>query len=92
MDHVPAIVIDPKGDIANLMLTFPGLAAEDFRPWINEEDATAIIQGFGNVGSHAALTLSHYGVKITGISDVTGALWNDGGILYSPAMRYNLSA
>lgn len=39
MDHVPAIVIDPKGDIANLMLTFPNLAAEDFRPWINEDDA-----------------------------------------------------
>lgn len=39
MDHVPAIVIDPKGDIANLMLTFPDLAAEDFRPWINEDDA-----------------------------------------------------
>lgn len=39
MDHVPAIVIDPKGDIANLMLTFPDLAASDFRPWINEDDA-----------------------------------------------------
>ena len=40
MDHVPAIVIDPKGDIANLMLTFPELAPSDFRPWINEDDAT----------------------------------------------------
>ena len=39
MDHVPAIVIDPKGDIANLMLTFPDLAPDDFRPWINEDDA-----------------------------------------------------
>lgn len=39
MDNIPAIVIDPKGDIANLLLTFPGLAPEDFRPWINEEDA-----------------------------------------------------
>lgn len=39
MDNVPAIVIDPKGDIANLLLTFPDLAPEDFRPWINEEDA-----------------------------------------------------
>lgn len=40
MDNVPAIVIDPKGDIANLLLTFPDLAPEDFRPWINEDDAT----------------------------------------------------
>nr|WP_246417889.1 DUF87 domain-containing protein [Haloferula luteola] len=39
IDHIPAIVIDPKGDIANLLLTFPHLAAEDFRPWINEDDA-----------------------------------------------------
>ena len=39
MDNIPAIVIDPKGDIANLMLTFPELKGSDFRPWINEEDA-----------------------------------------------------
>ncbi|MEX2581034.1 MAG: ATP-binding protein [Verrucomicrobiales bacterium] len=39
MDDVPAIVIDPKGDIANLLLTFPDLRSEDFRPWINEGDA-----------------------------------------------------
>ena len=39
LDGVPAVIIDPKGDIANLMLTFPELRAEDFRPWINEDDA-----------------------------------------------------
>lgn len=39
LDHVPALIIDPKGDITNLLLTFPELAAEDFRPWINVEDA-----------------------------------------------------
>src|SRR5678816_3921917 len=39
IDGVPAIVIDPKGDLANLMLTFPELRPADFRPWINEEDA-----------------------------------------------------
>jgi len=39
MDNIPAIVIDPKGDIGNLLLTFPDLAPEDFRPWINEDDA-----------------------------------------------------
>lgn len=47
---------------------------------IQESKATTVIQGFGNVGSHAALTLARYGVKITGIADVTGALWNDQGI------------
>lgn len=39
MDHIPAIVIDPKGDISNLLLTFPEFRGEDFRPWINEDDA-----------------------------------------------------
>jgi hypothetical protein len=40
MDKVPAIVIDPKGDIANFLLTFPNLSPAEFEPWINEEDAT----------------------------------------------------
>ncbi len=39
MDGIPAIIIDPKGDIANLMLTFPEFQPEDFRPWVNEDDA-----------------------------------------------------
>jgi hypothetical protein len=39
MDNIPAIIIDPKGDITNLLLTFPDLRPEDFRPWINEDDA-----------------------------------------------------
>ncbi|HWB86106.1 MAG TPA: hypothetical protein VG675_18325 [Bryobacteraceae bacterium] len=39
IDGIPALAIDPKGDIADLLLTFPNLAAEDFRPWINEDDA-----------------------------------------------------
>ena len=39
IDHVPAIIIDPKGDITNLLLAFPELRPEDFRPWVNEDDA-----------------------------------------------------
>jgi len=39
IDGVPAIAIDPKGDIGNLLLTFPGLRAEDFRPWIDAGEA-----------------------------------------------------
>jgi hypothetical protein len=41
LDGVPAIAIDPKGDLTNLMLTFPDLRPQDFRPWINEDDARA---------------------------------------------------
>ena len=39
IDNIPAIIIDPKGDLGNLMLTFPKLRGEDFQPWINEDDA-----------------------------------------------------
>ena len=39
IDGVPSLIIDPKGDLANLLLTFPQLRGEDFEPWINENDA-----------------------------------------------------
>ncbi len=39
LDRVPAILIDPKGDITNLLLQFPELQPEDFAPWINSDDA-----------------------------------------------------
>ena len=40
IDGIPSIVIDPKGDLGNLMLTFPGLAAAEFRPWVEKDEAT----------------------------------------------------
>ena len=40
IDQVPAILIDPKGDMTNLLLQFEGLAPEDFSPWINADDAS----------------------------------------------------
>jgi hypothetical protein len=39
IDGVPALIIDPKGDLGNLLLTFPGLSPQEFRPWVNEEEA-----------------------------------------------------
>ncbi len=39
IDGIPALIIDPKGDLANLLLTFPRLDSQDFAPWINEDDA-----------------------------------------------------
>jgi len=39
IDGIPAIAIDPKGDLGNLLLTFPDLAPSDFRPWIDEAKA-----------------------------------------------------
>jgi hypothetical protein len=39
IDGIPSILIDPKGDLANLLLTFPELRAADFEPWVNPDEA-----------------------------------------------------
>lgn len=39
IDKIPSIVIDPKGDLANLLLTFPNLTPEEFKPWIDQAEA-----------------------------------------------------
>ena len=39
IDGIPALIIDPKGDMANLLLSFPKLSPEAFRPWIDESEA-----------------------------------------------------
>lgn len=49
IDNIPIIAIDPKGDLPNLLLSFPELRAEDFRPWVNEQDAL-----------NKGLTLNHF--------------------------------
>lgn len=39
IDNIPSIIIDPKGDMTNLLLTFPNLETSDFEPWIEEQEA-----------------------------------------------------
>ena len=39
IDKVPALIIDPKGDMTNLLLQFEGLSPDDFKKWINTDDA-----------------------------------------------------
>ncbi|MGA8260098.1 MAG: DUF87 domain-containing protein, partial [Arenicellales bacterium] len=41
LDRIPVIAIDPKGDLGNIMLTFPGLDAASFKPWVNPQAAAA---------------------------------------------------
>jgi glutamate dehydrogenase (NAD(P)+) len=55
---------------------------------INPYRATAVVQGFGNVGSHAALLLRERGVAIHAISDISGAYYNDKGIDVADAIAY----
>src|SRR5689334_18005605 len=39
LNGIPCLILDPKGDMGNLLLTFPDLTPEEFRPWVNEDDA-----------------------------------------------------
>jgi hypothetical protein len=39
IDGIPSLIIDPKGDLTNLLLTFPELTPADFLPWVHSDDA-----------------------------------------------------
>ncbi|NJD58971.1 MAG: DUF87 domain-containing protein, partial [Anaerolineae bacterium] len=39
LNHIPALMIDPKGDITNTLLHFPNLLPQDFQPWVNPAQA-----------------------------------------------------
>ncbi len=39
IDGIPALIIDPKGDLTNLLLQFPDLLPQDFEPWVNPDEA-----------------------------------------------------
>jgi len=39
IDNIPSIIIDPKGDMGNLLLSFPHLKGDDFLPWVNKDSA-----------------------------------------------------
>ena len=56
IDGVPAICIDPKGDLGNLMLTFPNLAPADFEPWVDTGEAARKGQTTAQFAAAAAET------------------------------------
>ncbi len=67
LDSVPAIIIDPKGDLTNLLLTFPDLKPEDFLPWVNVDDARRKGQ-----------TVEEYAAKIADVWRNGLADWDEG--------------
>ncbi len=67
IDSVPAIIIDPKGDLTNLLLTFPDLAPQDFLPWVNVDDAR-----------RKGLTIEEYAKKISEVWRNGLADWDEG--------------
>jgi glutamate dehydrogenase (NAD(P)+) len=55
---------------------------------LHRESTRVIVQGFGNVGSNAALLMAHAGYKIIGIIEVTGSLYNKNGINVQALSEY----
>lgn len=51
-------------------------------------EATVVVQGFGNVGSEAALAMQNYGMKVIAISDYTGGIYNAAGLDVRKAISY----
>jgi len=56
LQGIPAIIIDPKGDLTNLLLHFPNLAPQDFQPWIDPEMARRASKSLDQVASEAAIS------------------------------------
>lgn len=55
---------------------------------MNLSECTAVVQGFGNVGSHAALFLSELGIKLIGVSDATTGIYNRHGLSMPSLLKY----
>ena len=56
IDKVPVIAIDPKGDLGNLLLTFPELRTADFEPWVDAQAAAAAGQTVPELAATQAAT------------------------------------
>jgi len=86
---VPAIVtgkpINIGGSLGRTVATGRGVVtvmmeALKRNGWANKENISLIIQGFGNVGSNAAIYAYENGFKILGVSDVRGGIYNANGL------------
>ncbi len=63
LSSVPTLIIDPKGDMGNLKLRFPNLAANDFLPWLDED---AIRREGGELATAAAETATRWSEGLAG--------------------------
>ncbi len=56
LNNIPALMIDPKGDITNLLLHFPDLLPQDFQPWVNPDEARRAGLSLEQAAADAAAT------------------------------------
>lgn len=85
---IPALLIDPKGDLTNLALAFPDLSAEDFRPWIDEAQASTAGQSPDDFAAAEAAQWAE-GLASWGLGGADIAAMRDGAdvTIYTPGSR-----
>ena len=92
MEIVTGKPVETGGTVGRREATGRGVAHLAFRAMeeigLAPAGATAIIQGFGNVGSVTALTLAQRGVRIVGVSDHTAAYYNPAGLDIAALARH----
>lgn len=75
---IPALLIDPKGDLTNLLLHFPDLAAVDFEPWIAKDEVRRAKRSVGDMAAKVAEAwrngLAEWGIEPERISRVTSSV------------------
>lgn len=85
---IPTLLIDPKGDLGNLCLTFPTLAAADFRPWVNDGDAAKAGLSVDDFAAQQATTwtegLAGWGL---GAADIAALRARTDITIYTPGSR-----
>ena len=54
LNNIPALMIDPKGDITNTLLHFPNLLPQDFQPWVNPDQARRAGKSLDQAAAEAA--------------------------------------
>ena len=82
---LPTLVIDPKGDMTNLLLTFPNLAPSDFEPWIDADEARRVDKPIAALAAETAATWTKglAGWNLAG-SDIAALRSRAGFTIYTP--------
>ncbi|MGC8855764.1 MAG: helicase HerA domain-containing protein [Anaerolineae bacterium] len=78
LQGIPALIIDPKGDLTNLLLHFPNLAPQDFQPWIDPDVARRAGKTLEQAATEAALAwrngLAEWGIQPERLQALTHAV------------------
>lgn len=91
LQGVPALIIDPKGDLTNLLLHFPDLAPQDFQPWIDPDIARRAGKSLEQAANEASLSwrngLAEWGIPVERVQALKNAAKF---AVYTPGSRSGL--